>query len=240
MTSNSTTPASFSSGTHGRWIPEYKRFQTVFPAVEGTRTITTIPGNHDIGLGDGITTSRLNRFKHHFTEQNATSQILETCNFELILLDTPSILNTNNAEIFDPPSHFLDDMPDAKPEVGRILFTHIPLFRPPDTPCGRFRESGRPIFYGGGYQYQNTMPQDISTRILDTMWPVSAVFTGDDHDYCLVNHELEGRRETVPEYTVKSFSMAMVCPPSPFSHLFSSLWILISRESDTQDIISFP
>src|SRR2546421_3862352 len=92
--------------THGRWIPEYKRFQTVFPTVEGTRAVTTIPGNHDIGLGDGITPSRLNRFKHHFTEHNTTSQILETCNFELILLDTPSILNTNNPEIFDPPSQF--------------------------------------------------------------------------------------------------------------------------------------
>src|SRR5438045_6655195 len=72
--------------THGRWIPEYKRFQTVFPTVEGTRAVTTIPGNHDVGLGDGITPSRLNRFKHHFTEHNTTSQILETCNFELILL----------------------------------------------------------------------------------------------------------------------------------------------------------
>ena len=200
-------------GIDSRWIPEYKRFQTVFPPVEGTRIVTTIPGNHDIGLGDGITTSRLTRFRHQFTEQNATSQILETCNFELTLFDTPSILNTNNAEVFDPPSHFLDNMPDPKPDVGRILFTHIPLFRPPDTPCGAFRESSRPIFYGGGYQYQNTMPQDISTRILDTLWPVSAVFTGDDHDYCLVNHELEGRRESVPEYTVKSFSMAMVGPP---------------------------
>ena len=194
----------------------------MFPPFEGTRMITTIPGNHDIGLGDGITLPRVDRFNHHFTDNNSTSQIFETCGFQLILLDTPSMLNSQNPEIYDPPSHFLDTMPDPKSDVARILFTHIPLYRPPETPCGTFRESSRPIFYGGGYQYQNTLPQDISTRILEALWPVSAVFTGDDHDYCLVNHEMEGRRETIPEYTVKSFSMAMVslplrpCPNYPF------------------------
>jgi ethanolamine phosphate phosphodiesterase len=191
----------------------------VFPAFEGTRMITTVPGNHDIGLGDGISLPRLNRFKDYFTDENTTSQIFETCGFQLILLDTPSLLNTQTPEIHDPPAQFLDTIPDPRPDLPRILFTHIPLYRPADTPCGAYRESPRPIFYGAGYQYQNTLPPALSTRILDALWPVSAVFTGDDHDYCVVEHEMEGRRESVPEYTVKSFSMAMVpappIPPSP-------------------------
>jgi ethanolamine phosphate phosphodiesterase len=182
----------------------------VFPTVEGVRRITTIPGNHDIGLGDGIQVPRLNRFKEYFTEENSTSQRFETCNFEILLLDTPSMLNTHDPDVSEPPSLFLDDIPERKESVSRILFTHIPLFRPENTDCGPFRESGRPIHSGAGYQYQNTLSRDITTRILDAVWPLNAIFSGDDHDYCMVEHTMEGRRETVPEYTVKSFSWAMV------------------------------
>jgi ethanolamine phosphate phosphodiesterase len=170
---------------------------------------TTIPGNHDIGLGDGIRPARLERFITHFTSQNATSEIWETCNTQLVLLDTPSLLNTNDPSIFDAPMTFLENLPDLRPGVSRILFTHIPLFRAADTPCGEYRESRRPIYYGAGYQYQNTMSEDMSGRILRAVSP-SAVFTGDDHDYCLVQHMIEGQTETIPEYTVKSFSMSMV------------------------------
>jgi ethanolamine phosphate phosphodiesterase len=183
--------------------------------MEGIRTITTIPGNHDIGLGDGIQLDRLNRFTHSFTEQNATSQRFEICNFEILLLDTPSMLNTHDPAISEPPSKFLDNIPERKESVSRILFTHIPLFRPDNTPCGPFRESTRPIRSGAGYQYQNTLPQDITTQILDAVWPLNVIFSGDDHDYCLIDHSMEGRRESVPEYTVKSFSWAMVFIPFP-------------------------
>ena len=182
----------------------------MFPFREGVRVSTTVPGNHDIGLGDGIRPERLKRFISHFSSSNSTSETWEICNTELIFLDTPSLLNTQDPSIYESPLSFLDNLPAPREVIPRILFTHIPLYRPPDTDCGEYRESNRPIQYGGGYQYQNTMSEEMSNKILNATWPLSVIFTGDDHDYCRVEHTLEGRQETVPEYTVKSFSMAMV------------------------------
>jgi len=172
--------------------------------------IPTVPGNHDIGVADGIRADRLNRFKTHFTDRNSTSQRLEICGFDVLLLDSPSLLNTAAADVYEPTSQFLDNVTELRPGQGRLLFTHIPLYRPPDTNCGPDRESWIPIHAGGGHQYQNMLTAQISTRILDTLWPVQGVFSGDDHDSCVINHELEGTRDLVPEYTVKSFSWAMV------------------------------
>lgn len=175
--------------------------------------IPTVPGNHDIGIGDGIRADRLERFKAHFTDENATSQRLDICGFDILLLDSPSLLNTASADVYEPASQFLDNVIELLPGRGRLLFTHIPLYRPPDTNCGPDRESHLPIRVGAGHQYQNTLTPQISSRILDTLWPVQAVFSGDDHDSCVVNHDLEGTRDFVPEYTVKSFSWAMVLAP---------------------------
>ena len=197
------------SETDYRWLREYERFWKVFPPVKGVKIVTSIPGNHDIGLGDGIHPDKLNRFKSRFAE-NSTSRILTICNFQLVLLDSSSLLNTANPQVFEPTFSWLDSIANIPQPYGRILFSHIPLYRPPDTYCGSLRESSEPIRSGGGYQYQNTLGAELSTRILDTMWPVTAVFSGDDHDYCVIQHKLEGRRESVPECTVKSFSWAMV------------------------------
>jgi ethanolamine phosphate phosphodiesterase len=186
-------------------VEEEKRFRKVFPPVEGVELVTTLPGNHDIGIGDGIKEERLQRFEKYFShDKNSTSQVLETCGFQFVLLDSPSLLNTENPAIHLPPKHFLDTLPSVS--LPRLLFTHIPLYRPPDTYCGPYRESPRPISLSGGYQYQNTLPEHLSTEILDKVTPLG-VFTGDDHDSCIVHHD------GVPEYTVKSFSFAMVGDP---------------------------
>lgn len=182
----------------------------MFPRVEGVKVVTSIPGNHDIGLGNGIRPDRLDRFRSHFASTNSTSRILDLCNFELVLLDTSSLLNTVSPEVYEPPSKLLDQISDSHPPYARLLFSHIPLYRPPDADCGPDRESLRPIELVAGYQYQNALDFDLTTKIFDTMWPISAIFSGDDHDSCVVQHVLEGRRERIPEYTVKSFSWAMV------------------------------
>lgn len=209
--------------TDYRWIPEYERFWKVFPRVQGVNVVTTIPGNHDIGLGDGINPDKLYRFKSHFAG-NSTSKILTVCNFQIILLDTSSLLNTANPEIFEPTFAFLDSISNIPQPYGRLLFSHIPLYRPPDTNCGSLRESSQPIQWGGGYQYQNTLDAELTTRILDTIWPVAAIFSGDDHDYCVIQHTLEGRREQVPECTVKSFSWAMVS-------LLRRVWLMTGNQT---------
>jgi ethanolamine phosphate phosphodiesterase len=136
--------------------------------------------------------------------------MFDICNFDLVLLDTSSLLNTVSPEIYEPPSNFLNEVSNSRTPYVRLLFSHIPLYRPPDTYCGPYRESSLSIRVGAGYQYQNTLDVDLTSRILDSIWPVMGVFSGDDHDSCVINHVLEGRNEEVPEYTVKSFSWAMV------------------------------
>src|SRR5271156_2613010 len=122
--------------TECRWFPEYRRFWKLFPYSEGTRIFPTIPGNHDIGLGDGIRVDRLDRFKTQFTHTNATSDRLEICGFDMVLLDTPSLINTVSPEVYEPTLQFLDTPRDLRWGQGRLLFTHIPLYRPPNTDCG--------------------------------------------------------------------------------------------------------
>jgi ethanolamine phosphate phosphodiesterase len=199
-----------------KWLKEYNRFWNVFKTPEGVNVITTIPGNHDIGLGNGIQIDRLDRFKTHFTSVNRTSQCFRLGAFDIVLLDSPSLLSEDPL-VSEAQLTFLERaVTKLQLDAGRLLFTHIPLWRHPDSNCGPQRESEKGIVMGGGYQYQNMLSEELSMKILDSCWPLTAIFSGDDHDYCVVNHTFEGRREKVPEYTVKSFSWAMVL--FPFRH----------------------
>ncbi|KAK4128901.1 hypothetical protein N657DRAFT_660441 [Parathielavia appendiculata] len=111
------------------------------------------------------------------------------------------------------------------PELPTILLTHVPLYRPPGTPCGPLRErwpptkppKGRtePVFpddrnaisVSRGYQYQNVLSEKDSEELIKKVGNVVHAFSGDDHDYCAVVHS--PAQGNVPEITVKSISMAM-------------------------------
>lgn len=113
-----------------------------------------------------------------------------------------------------------------------ILLTHVPLYRDPGTPCGPFREHWPPakppkgqkspvtpdhrnaIRVAGGYQYQNVLNDADSRFILGKIGNVGHAFSGDDHDYCEVEHTAD--QDNVLEITVKSFSMAMGIPTPGF------------------------
>jgi len=86
-----------------------------------------------------------------------------------------------------------------------ILFTHIPLFRSPQSSCGPLREKGTlPAVRGLGYQTQLT--PETSELLFNELEP-TLIFSGDDHDYCEYTHTVHNRR--IPEVTVKSLSIAM-------------------------------
>ncbi|KAK5992540.1 Cell division control 1-like protein [Cladobotryum mycophilum] len=106
-----------------------------------------------------------------------------------------------------------------------LLLTHVPLYRPPGTPCGPKRERWPPtkppkgqtspvvpdernaISVVAGYQYQNVLNEDDSVKLIKSIGNVVHVFSGDDHDYCEVVHSPS--KQNVREITVKSISMAM-------------------------------
>ncbi|KAI9172237.1 Metallophosphoesterase domain protein [Paramyrothecium foliicola] len=131
----------------------------------------------------------------------------------------------------------LSKLPKADPGTGStefptILLTHVPLYRPPGTPCGPLREHWPPakrpqgqtepvvpdhrnaITVAAGYQYQNVLSEEDSVKLVKSVGNVVHVFSGDDHDYCELVHS--DSKENVREITVKSMSMAMGVPTPGF------------------------
>jgi ethanolamine phosphate phosphodiesterase len=126
------------------------------------------------------------------------------------MLDTASLsASLQSISIRQPPLEFLRSLHSHTPAEARILLTHIPLYRPPGTSCGPLRESNEPIKQEHGHQFQNLLTPEVSKTIIDIVRPL-VVFSGDDHDYCYVQHNYGGMKFS--EYTVKSFSWAMVSP----------------------------
>ncbi|KAK5133294.1 hypothetical protein LTR08_008028 [Meristemomyces frigidus] len=129
---------------------------------------------------------------------------------------------------------------DLKAQLPVILLTHVPLYRDPDTDCGRLHERGHAISVSAGYQYQNVVTRSLSNTIANRVSAAGElihVFSGDDHDYCDVTHRYnlgqtntaahDGGKSTsvlrsVKEITVKSFSWAMGVRRPGF--LLVSLW----------------
>lgn len=98
---------------------------------------------------------------------------------------------------------------NAEISFPSILLTHVPLYRAPDTDCGASRERGHAIPIQAGYQYQNVLTPLISKDIISKIGVehIAQIYSGDDHDFCEVEHgEFTGR---IREITVKSISWAM-------------------------------
>ncbi|KAI5801465.1 hypothetical protein DFH27DRAFT_556899 [Peziza echinospora] len=232
------------------WENEFIRFSTIFPHVPGVKNIRSLPGNHDLGIGNGVQENVAKRFKAFFGE---TSSVHTLGNHTFVLIDSVSLENTENRNIYEPARNFLDEFTQVEkstadilhPEIipqsrriqsssdpqpaapassepqplPRVLLTHVPLYRPPSTPCGPLRESGNSIGIFGGFQYQNVLTADTSGDVIKKVQPVF-VASGDDHDYCEVLHA--GATGMVKEITVKSFSFTMGVRHPGF--LLVSLW----------------
>ncbi|CCC05203.1 hypothetical protein SMACR_08071 [Sordaria macrospora] len=138
----------------------------------------------------------------------------------------------NKANFKDQPRLVNDDNSKKIPDLPTILLTHVPLYRPPGTPCGPNREHWPPtpppkgqtepvfpdhrnaISVYRGYQYQNVIDEKQSVSLIEKIGNVIHAFSGDDHDYCEVVHA--PNQGSVREITVKSISMAMGIPTPGF------------------------
>ncbi|KAJ9615733.1 hypothetical protein H2200_001810 [Cladophialophora chaetospira] len=90
-----------------------------------------------------------------------------------------------------------------------IVLSHVPLYRSGEANCGPMRERGSAIPLQAGYQYQNVLTPLVSHDIVKhlTAEEITMIYSGDDHDYCEIDHnEFTGR---IKEITVKSMSWAM-------------------------------
>lgn len=191
---------------------QYNRFNKIFynnynkRYVQNTNWFTNLPGNHDIGFGDLINTNTRQRFIEHFGDQ----QIKTINGADLIMLDTPSLSSLNEAINAKSKEFLISNFQNQPKTNHRILLSHVPLYRDPETSCGLYRETKKFDVLGHGYQYQNSLKPDISKYLLDLVQP-DLIFSGDDHDYCDVNHHItDGEHEqNFREITVKSISLAM-------------------------------
>ncbi|KAN0066368.1 hypothetical protein ACQY0O_000462 [Thecaphora frezii] len=132
-------------------------------------------------------------------------------------------------ETFDFVERFGKQTTVARTPAPRILFSHVPLYRPEGSMCDHpdrspahhvFREASRPLHQGSDRisTYQNLLGEEVSNWLLAQIDPV-AVFSGDDHDHCERLHKRVatsrrpasaagfGSANDVPELTVKSLSM---------------------------------
>ncbi|KAF2482492.1 hypothetical protein BDY17DRAFT_242941, partial [Neohortaea acidophila] len=132
----------------------------------------------------------------------------------------------------------------SKPNLPVVLLTHVPLYRAPDTSCGPLRESPNPIQIRMGYQYQNVitpgLSKEIVIKITEAAGDIVQVFSGDDHDYCDIEHRfniaptldmvelVKTKLYHIREITVKSFSWAMGVRRPGF--VLVSLWNPVDKE----------
>ncbi|CDK28307.1 unnamed protein product [Kuraishia capsulata CBS 1993] len=200
------------------WLREYLRFASVFPPLEHTKSIFSIPGNHDIGFGNDVNATRLKRFRTMFGEANEY-QILG--NHTFVLIDSISLSATDLPEVNTEPTIFLESLVNDKKmkEYPRILLSHVPLYRFTDRQhCGPLRESKKRFPVMKGKQYQTVLEYELSQRLLEIVRP-KLIFSGDDHDYCHVRHPFDqaygegsisgggAGNSYADEITIKTFAM---------------------------------
>ncbi|KAJ1659453.1 hypothetical protein IWQ61_001477 [Dispira simplex] len=224
----------FDGGRHWTdeaWNLEYQRFRHIFRLdhqnITQRPTIYNVVGNHDIGVGEAIIPNALERYQRVFGPLNHQATV---ANHTLVFLDDLSLENTHVPGLAANATQLLDELrAHPQPFLPRILFTHVPLYRPDGTDCGpRRHRVGTTIDQHFGFQYQNLVREPVTRRILESVQP-AAVFTGDDHDQCWIHHALPITGDhpasappsdpRIPEYTIGSFSLSSGNPQSSFALL---------------------
>ncbi|KAG0681947.1 hypothetical protein C6P40_000178 [Pichia californica] len=170
------------------WLNEYIRFNKIFNPILGIKQFRQIPGNHDIGFGNGINFERYSRFKSFFGNAD---DVLLLGNHSIVLLDTVSMSCTDNLNINKLSNDFVKTFQNSNnpyKNYPRIVFSHVPLYRFTELQsCNSIRESKRNFPVARGEQYQTVLDYDMSQNILNWIKPIM-IFSGDDHDYCHIRH----------------------------------------------------
>ncbi|KAK4046867.1 hypothetical protein OIV83_005763 [Microbotryomycetes sp. JL201] len=167
-----------------------------------------MPGNHDLGLhleSNALMSWARERFQEAF---GPTQGQREWGGWDVVWVDSMALLEEGLAGT--EAKAWIEKVARRRLTKPRMLLSHIPLFRPEGTPCGSERESGRPLRQGAGKNYQNELDADTTKWLVEKLKP-TIVFSGDDHDSCVIRHPYNAPKSSKPvvETTVKAFSMAM-------------------------------
>ncbi|KAH9813423.1 Metallo-dependent phosphatase-like protein [Melampsora americana] len=204
-----------------------RTFRHTFPIpdslTESDRVIH-LAGNHDLGLAPWTNSSNSNLARERFTQNFQPGKLsghTEWGNHSIIWIDAIGLIEeeklrrqNGDEKVESPVKGFIEKLNGPDTLLPKVLFTHVPLWRPEGTSCGPLRESRREIHQGSGKNYQNEITEELSKSVLEKIQP-TIVFSGDDHDYCDVIHTIPSTSYANPspssihEISVKSFSMGM-------------------------------
>lgn len=194
------------------WYSEFDRFQNIFHQINlGCKNIFNLPGNHDIGFGETVLKDSFYRFNQNFGSTNARIEIANT-DTVIYIVDTIAMSDLDSPDIQDVVLDYLTEIQDyhTKSEnEKRILVTHVPLYRDPEIQtCGPHRESKKPFPVTKGDQYQTVLSSVLSDTVINAVQP-DLILSGDDHDYCEIEHSYNNDKSKVTEITTKSAAMNM-------------------------------
>ncbi|KAJ3356823.1 hypothetical protein HDU83_009635 [Entophlyctis luteolus] len=183
-------------------------------------------GNHDIGFGWSIVPEAYERYKTVFGDPNFS---LTIANHTFVCIDTLGFSGASESVYYQNADKFLNEfVADESNVFPRILLSHVPLYRPDNSPCGSIRN--KPLIkQGSGYQYQNLIVEPLANHILSNIKPVLTL-SGDDHDDCIFTHTLlaDGVETEYPEHSIATFSWLQ-------GNIFPG-FALLSLNPDTQGI----
>ncbi|KAL0956454.1 hypothetical protein HGRIS_002601 [Hohenbuehelia grisea] len=222
------------TGKYAKDASEYARYKEIFDSffrINPPVPMYYLPGNNDVGMGLSPSVSKHVRdfYQEHFGDSN---QKLDIRGHSFVFLDAPSIVDEDyqrNARYVgydswtplpDGPIDFVKNVRTDERPI--ILFSHVPLARPDTASCGPHREKGT-IRRNVGHGYQSTLGKATTHFLLQSLNP-SAVFSGDNRDYCEYTHR--SASSGVREITIKSFS--------PTRHIRHPGFELLSLVTPTQ------
>lgn len=167
-------------------------------------------GNHDLGYA-GLQSERpeiLERYRRNFGPIEHMDKIGAV---DFVFVDSQSLDGSNADFRTNSAWDFIQNVStEAYSHRPKVLLSHIPLYRPDDTPCGILRSSqviNQRITWSRSasqkIMYQNYLSEETTVRLLDFLRP-ALVLSGHDHDQCSIKHRTPSI--SVIEHTVGSFS----------------------------------
>jgi hypothetical protein len=190
-------------------------FERVAPLTSASLPFYNLSGNHDVGWGMWNRPQQplfAQRYEQRFGALNAVHRIGA---FEWVFVSacTSTLPPSSDARLHNATIAFLHAVARRPHTLPRVLMTHVPLYRPVHTDCGPLRSNARPVTIGYGIDYINVLPTHVTSVLLDAVRPV-AVYSGDDHDQCFVEHTLHADDRSpfaaddanLPEHTIGTFS----------------------------------
>ena len=167
---------------------EFERFEWIFKSSKKVKKFY-LSGNHDLGYDIDIDhqLGLSKRFIQYFNKLNFR-EIVDGIEFVFISATTIEP-NTAHPDLIYETKSFIENYsrPSEFTNIPKVLFHHVPLWRPPGTDCGKLRTRNKAITDRVGHSYRNMLSNETSSMILSNIKPF-LTFSGDDHDQCKVRH----------------------------------------------------